>query len=212
MDKFFKKPKVLIPAFIIAVFAVIITIRISGTSSPPIDGSSFAQTVVSVPTLVSVKEATYKSEIHSPDGTMKVVMNKILKSQSMADYTFSVSEVSAANGKIILSKSLGENEAMQIPENSWSPDNKYLFLKENDSGKLSFYVLKATGETMAAGKEYIDVVPLFDSKKYGYNLSDITGWDSNSLLHIFTVSENGTRGPSFWFDVEGKYFSILSSR
>lgn len=212
MDKFFKKPKVFIPTFIIAVFAVIITIRLSSTSSPPLNGFSSAQIVLPVPTLVPIQDASFKTEVHSPDGAWKVVLEKIVKSQVLAKYTIFVAEISGANEKIIFSKTLDENKAIQIPENSWSPDNKYLLLKENDSGKLSFFVLKATGETFTDGKEYIDVVSLFDSKKYGYNLSDITGWDSDILLHIFTVSENGTRGPSFWFDVEGKYFSILSSR
>ena len=203
--------KFFIPTFIIAVLIVVFSIQLSQSSSL-LSGFSLAETILPVPTLVPIKEAIYKSEVHSPDGLMKIVMNKTFKTQTLVNYTVTVSEVSATFEKIIFSKNLGENQAIQIPDNSWSPDNKYLFLKENDNGKLSFFVFKATGESFADGKEYIDVVPLFDDKKYGVQLSDITGWDSNSLLHIFTVKENDTTGPSFWFDVESKNFYILGSR
>lgn len=212
MVRFFNKPVFLIPTIIIAILAVIFTRQLSGNSSSLLSRLSFAETFLSIPTLVPIQVASYKTEIHSPDGTMKVVMNKTIKNQTLANYTFSVSEVSGANEKIIFSKTPDENQAIQIPVNSWSPDNKYLFLKENDKSYLSFMVFKANGESFADGKEYIDVVPLFDEKKFGYNLSDITGWDSNILLHIFTVNENGTKGPSYWFDVEGKIFYILGSR
>ena len=202
----------MIPTIIIAILAVIFTRQLSSNSSSLLSGLSFAETILSSPTPVPVQEVTYKSEVYSPDGTMKVVMNKTSKNQTLANYTFTVSEVSGTNEKIIFSKTLGENQEIQIPENSWSPDNKYLFLKENDISYLSFMVFKANGESFADGSEFIDVVPLFEEKKFGYNLSDITGWDSNNLLHIFTVKENGTKGQSYWFDVGGKIFYILGSR
>lgn len=212
MTKFFKKPRFFIPTFTIAVLALIFTIQLSSTSLSLLNGFSLAETILPVPTLVPIKETIYKSEVHSPDGSMKIVVKKTFNTQTSANYTATVSEVSATLEKIIFSKNLGENQAIQIPDNSWSPDNKYFFLKENDNGKLSFFVFKATGETFSDGKEYIDVVPLFEDKKYGFQLSEITGWDSNNLLHIFTVKGDDTRGSSFWFDVESKNFYILGSR
>lgn len=212
MAKFYKKPKFFIPTFIIAVLVVIFTIQLSSNSSSLLSGFSFAETIFPIPTLVPIKEASSKSEVHSPDGTMKIVMNKTTTPQTLANYTFTVSEISGTNGKIIFSTTLGEDQVMQISDNSWSPDNKYLFLKENDNGKLSFFVFKKTGETFADGSKYLDVVTLFEDKKFESKLSDITGWDSDILLHVFTLKDNGTKGPSFWFDVEGKNFYTLGSR
>lgn len=211
MAKIFNKPRFFIPTFIIAVLAIIFTIQLSRSSSL-LSGFSFAETILPVPTLVPVKEVSYKSEVHSPDGTMKIVMEKTTRPQALSNYILTVSEMSGANKKIILSNTLGESQEIQIPDNSWSPDNKYLFVKENDNGKLSFFIFKATGESFSDGKEFIDAVPLFEDKKYEFKLSDITGWDSNNLLHVFTVKADSTKGPSFWFDVEGKNFYILGSR
>lgn len=212
MANFLRKPRFFIFTFIIAILAVTITLQLSRNTPALLSGSSSAETILSIPTLVSVKEATYKSEVHSPDGTMKVVMKKTSKTQTSATFTFTVSEVSGTNEKIIFGKTLGENQAMQIPDNSWSPDNKYLFLKEDDNRKLSFFVLRASGESFADGKEYIDVVPQFEDKKNGFKLIDITGWDSDNLLHVFTAKEDGAQGPSFWFDVDSRSFYILGSR
>ncbi|MBI3379272.1 hypothetical protein HY029_00795 [Candidatus Gottesmanbacteria bacterium] len=212
MAKFLITPKVFISTFIIAIFAVVFTIQLSNTSSMLFNRFSFANTILPVPTLVPIKEASKTSEVHSPDGKMKIVMDKTTRPQALANYTITVSEISGTNKKIILSRTLGENQSIQIPDNSWSPDNKYLFLKETDKDKVSFFVFKSTGESFADGKQYIDVVPLFENKKYEYKLSDITGWDSNNLLHVYTVKGDGTKGPSFWFDVEGKNFYILASR
>lgn len=212
MVTFDKKPFfIFVPVFAALVLVALFTIRLSDSSGSLGNGLSLAKNIP-IPTVVQVQAKTDTTEVHSPDGSMKIVVKKTFNTQTLANYTVSVSEVSATFEKIIFSKNLGENQAIQIPDNSWSPDNKYLFLKENDNGKLSFFVLKATGGVFSDGKEYIDVVPLFEDKKYGFRLSDITGWDSNSLLHVFTVSENDTKGPSFWFDVESKNFSVLGRR
>lgn len=209
MAKFFQKPKYILP--ILALVVISSVFFASRLSNPKDNASSISQAsnLQIFPTKVP-PEST--AEVHSADGKMKVVMKKISKiGSNLSTFTFTASDINAGNPKVVFTTTLPDSQNMEIPANSFSPDNKYLFLKENDRGKLSFFVFKATGETFTDGKEYIDVVPLFESKKYEFLLSDITGWDSNNLLHIFTVKGNDTRGPSFWFDVEGKSFSILGS-
>ena len=97
-----------------------------------------------------------------------------------------------------------------MPANSWSPDNKYLFFEENDSSNLSFFVFKADGTKFAKGEIYIDMIPLFDTKS-GNKIVDVTGWDADTLLHVFTVSDKW-RGPSYWFDLDSRNFLMLGTR
>lgn len=212
MANFLKQPKFFIPTFIIATFAVIIAVQLSKSSSPNLSGFSSAGTILPVPTLVPIKEVTYKSEVHSPDGTMKIVLDKVFKSQTSINHIVTVSKTTGTDKKVILTKTFGENRTIQLPQNSFSPDNKYIFLKEKDKDMFSFYVYKASGELFTDGKEYVEVIPLFEDKKYGLKLSDITGWDSNTLLHIFTEKENSAQGPSFWFDTENYAFYQLGHR
>lgn len=212
MAKFIRKSKFIITTIIIGLLAVIIAIQLSGTSSFILNKFSRAESVLPTPTSIPVKEEVYKSEVHSADGTMKISLEKKANSKFLANYKLTASDISGAKEAVILSTTLSENKEIQIPRNSWSPDNKYLFLKENEGGKLSFFVFKATKELFPDGKEFIDVVPLFDGKKYELKLSEITGWDSNTLLHVFTQKLDGTKGPSFWFDVDNNSFYQLGSR
>lgn len=214
MVQFFRKPKYLISTFIIGLIAVIIAIQLSGTSIFILNKFSRAESVLPVPTLTPTpaKDAVYKSKVHSADGTMKIVLEKKIQSKFLTNYKLTASDISGEKEVVILSTTLSENKEIQIPRNSWSPDNKYLFIKENEEGKLSFFVFRSTKELFPDGKEFIDVLPLFDNKKYELRLSDITGWDSNTLLHVFTQKLDGSKGPSFWFDVESKSFYQLGSR
>lgn len=210
MAKFYKKKNFILPVLLLIVISLFFFSGKLSNTSEKISSISSAQNLQLFPTKAPGETTT---EVHSADGEMKVVMKKVNKIDSdFTTYTFTVSDISGDSPKTIFTTTLGENQAIQIPDNSFSPDNKYLFLKEIDSSKLSFFVFKASGETFSEGRDFIDVVPLFEDKKYESKLSDITGWDSDTLLHIFTVKEDNLRGPSFWFDVESKNFYKLGSR
>ncbi len=151
-------------------------------------------------------------EVHSPDGKMKVVVDKKEQSGGSTLYTFNVSDISGTDSKTIFSKTLPPGQEVSVPENSFSPNNRYLFLKEKDTSGATFLVFKANGEVFQDGQNYIDVVSLFDAKKTGYKLQDVTGWDSDNLLHVFTVKDNGEKGPSFWFEIPDGAVIQLASR
>lgn len=153
--------------------------------------------------------ANQKAEVHSPDGLVKVVLQKEV-TDGVARYTVTTSDIDGSNPVIILAKSTLTSESITIPANSWSPDDKLLFLKDEISTASSARVFKASGETFTAGEQYLDVNALFDAKKTGFTISDVTGWDSPTLLHIYTMADATTLGPAFWFDVPSKSFLRLA--
>lgn len=206
MASFYKSGKFVVFSLLVSLIIIsFIVNRLSNSVS--MSNVSSAQNFRAVPTKVPAFDPI---EVHSPDGKMKVIMEK-MRENAQSTFTFTVSDINGDNPKTILKKTLAENQNMFVSPNTFSPDNKYLFLKEEDSQSLSFFVFKTSGEPFSDGSNYIEVVPLFEKKKTGFQLSDITGWDSDTLLHVFTTSDKG-RGPSYWFDLSGRNFLMLGSR
>jgi len=147
--------------------------------------------------------AVSQGEVHSPDGSMNLVMKKVVTGESAA-YSFYVTGNSAQN-LLIFSKTITNGE-MSIPGNSWSPDNKYLFIKGKEGTVSNYLVFKANGENFADGNKYVDVAALYAQKKMDSVLTDVTGWDAPGLLHVFTT------GPSFWFELGSNAFLQLANK
>ena len=169
-------------------------------------------TDISNVTTVDVDGMSQSYEVHSPDGEMNLIM-RATANNSEITYTFSVEDKDKKGKKTIFTKSLSQEFSMSLPPNSWSPDNKYVFIKQTSPQSFSdYFVFKADGEPFAGGEEYISVVPAFNSKVTNYTLSEVTGWDSPSLLHIFTDNGNNEQGPSYWFGIPGGWTSQLSHR
>ncbi len=156
-----------------------------------------------VASLVAADELNVVSQ-DSPDGKMTVTMNK-LTVKSETTYSFYIAK------KRLFSKILGSSARMSIPYNTWSPDDVYLFLKEDDKNVSSYYVFKASGASFTNQLAYIDISDLFTSRYPQYILTEVTGWAAPDLLIINTMGEDGKIGPSFWFDIPSQSFIQLST-
>ncbi len=150
------------------------------------------------------------TQVHSSDGKMNLVMHTI-NQNGIQNLTFTVSDIKGNNPKVIFNRSVKLPESMMIPPNTWSPDNKNLFLEEKSAqGERNFFVFKATGEKFTQDDAYLDVGTLFTAKKPEYALYDATGWASETLLIILTRDGNGQKGPSYWFDITSRSFIQLA--
>lgn len=145
-------------------------------------------------------------EVHSPDGTMKVIMRSKKDQSGLTTYSFFIADILGQNEKYLFTRTVSQGQSMVIPENSWSPDNNYLFLRENKPSSFDILVFKSSGESFSDGKKYIDVLSLFDNNKIKYNIKDITGWDSPTLLHVKTEKN------PYWFDITTNSFMQLVQR
>lgn len=142
------------------------------------------------------------TEVHSADGEMKIFMKKT--GTIPATFDFYVTGDGLDN-TLVYSKTLTDSY-FTIPANSWSPDNKYFFIKENDSTSSSYFLFKEKGDSFIDGSSYIDISEIFSKKLINYSLKDVTGWDAPGLLHVLTS------GPSFWFDIGSEAFLQLVTR
>lgn len=146
---------------------------------------------------------TVKEQVHSPDGKLNLIMEKTMKENGETDYSFFISDIPETNKRLVFNKTLAKGE-MSVPKNTWSPDNNYFFLKENDDLTTTFLVFKASGEKFSGEQQYLDVFSLFAQRKIQYDFKEVTGWDSETLLHVTT------NGPNFWFEVPSKSFIQLA--
>lgn len=153
-----------------------------------------------LPASVKVQTASKQNgQVLSADGTMKILMKKV-----GSTYSFFVSNANGKNSKLIFTKTINSKDEIYIPQNTFSPSNKYFFLKEKVGIKNDVLVFKTSGSIFSNGQQYLTPVSVFEKRSFTYSITDITGWDDPTLLHVKTT------GPNFWFDVESGSFVQLS--
>lgn len=152
-----------------------------------------------------------ESVVVSPNGKAVLTMKQQDSSQGKT-YSFFATTKEDASPSAIFSKTVDYTNSIQVPFNTWSPDNKYLFLKENIGSASAYYVIQSSGALFDSDKPALDVDSLFLAKFTEYDIEEITGWASETLLIVNTKNKNGNTGPSFWFEIPSRAFIRLSTR
>ena len=140
-------------------------------------------------------------------GNLDGSKNLILEKQGTADelnYSLYVLEKENNYKTFLFNKTTSGNHEINLPINAWSPDDKYVFIKEPSK---VFTVWNTKGEGLSS-----NVSELFKAKYEDLILADITGWAAPDLLIVNTKTETGDIGPSLWFDLNSKSFIGLSTR
>ncbi len=160
---------------------------------------------------ITTQAAPQISTVEAPDGSHILTM-KEEKGKNAVTHTLSISTESDSSQKQIFSKTLEEGSALSIPANTFSPDDKYVFLKESGKNGVSYIVLASSGDPITQDNQTITFSDLFAKKLPDYKITDVTGWASPTLIVINTNKLDGTQGPSFWFEVPTQSFILLSTR
>ncbi len=148
----------------------------------------------------------------SPNGSKTLVMKTMKKVSGVTTYSFFVAPDATTSGKLIYTKTPSSKISMSIPFNTWSPDNKYFFIREVGGAQPDTLVFKASGENFPDGQQFLDINPLFEAKKSGFVMGEVTGWAAPTLLIVNTkAADQATLGPSFWFDISRKSLIRLST-
>ena len=158
----------------------------------------------------TLTKVTVSSQI-SPDGTKEVVMKITQNPDNTETYNFSVVDVGSSIETHIYTWILDPAKSMLIPFNTWSSDDQYFFVQQNTGSTKSVFVFKTDGSPFANGSNYLDVTDLFIKANTGNNFDEATGWASGTLIIINTVNTDGTKGPSYWFEVPSQAVIQLST-
>lgn len=180
--------------FVGAGTAVLVRPQSTSTATTP-------QIVIASAPVVTAPPADTR-EVHASDGTMNLTLVK-----SGAEESLFISDIAGGNKHQIFQKTYSYG-GITLPANSWSPDNKYVFVEEQEGGVTTFLVMKASGEPFADGKSTIDVGALFTEKLKELKLTTITGWAAPTLLFV-TTTKDGTKSATYWFDVDYRNFLLL---
>ena len=84
------------------------------------------------------------TSVTSPDGLMTLTMKKE-KAQDGITYTFLTTYSKTGIQNNIFTKTVSSGDTLSIPANTFSPDDKYIFLKEENSGQIDFFVVTKSG-------------------------------------------------------------------
>jgi hypothetical protein len=150
-------------------------------------------------------EASQLTSVDSPDGTQTISM-KTSKESGMTTYSFT------NGGKEIFTDTVDPSISFSIPENTFSPDNKYVFLKETGGGGSSFFALTASGDSSTQNNQTANITSLFAAKYPNLKIQDTTGWGGINLIVFNTLNTDGSRGPSFWFEMPSHAIIQLANR
>lgn len=149
----------------------------------------------------------------SSDGTKQITM-ETQNNNGEKNYSFFVTPTSEDSQKKqpFFSKTVDADTSFLIPFNTFSTNNKYLFLQRKDKNQTDFLVFDVSGQLITKENQYIDISSLFKKYTSVYTLHQVTGWASNTLLIIESSKNDNSPGPSFWFDVTNQSFIQLSTR
>ncbi len=163
-----------------------------------------------IPTPLNIPKPQVTTQF-SPDGT-KLLTQTVTTNKDLAKtFTYSTSDADGSNQRTIYTNSSGASATMSIPFNTWSPDDKYVFLAKNSFSGNEAVVLRADGQQITETDANFNVRTIFDAKNTGNVYDETTGWASETLLIINTTLQDGTKGPSYWLEIPSKAIIQLST-
>jgi len=143
--------------------------------------------------------------VRSGDGKVALAAVGRKLTDGSVNYTFKTTDREKDVESVLFEKIVGPGVSFTIPLNSWSPDNKQLFVEVKNGADISYLVFKADGSKYG-DLDYLNVNEYWEKSKNAYTIRTITGWEGNDLLSVKTVE-----GPSFWFVVSSRNFLRLRS-
>lgn len=147
----------------------------------------------------------------SPDGTKELSMTVTTNTDSTKTYLFATSNIDGSNQKIVYTLA-NTTDLMNIPFNTWSPDDVYLFITRNTSLGDEAFVIRADGQPVSETESTSNVTTIFTAKNTGNIYQETTGWASNTLLIVNTRHQDGSKGPSYWVEIPSDAVIELSTQ
>lgn len=131
----------------------------------------------SIPVVITPVQTEAFNYMDSPDGTMtlKLISNSLFvssKSDGQERQIYKNEEINSHN--------------LEIPFNTWSPDNVYIFLKEKTPSINNYLVFQSSGNLFSNNLPYMSIQELFKINVPNYSITDVTGWAAPNLLIINT--------------------------
>jgi len=152
-------------------------------------------------------------QVRSPDGAKKLSLQSLsYYTATQSSHILKTADSTGEDSHIVYKAVLPIEAEIRLPENSWSPDNKFVFVFQEVPGGFEVLLFHADGQLYSDGASYVDVTDEFRVALPESRLRDVTGWDDPALLHVMTYNTDGEVGPSYRFDVWSRNFYRISHR
>ncbi len=115
----------------------------------------------------------------------------------------------AVKNTVIYTAHTGSVTVLSLPANTWSPNNKYLFIKEVNPVVTTYLVMKGDGTPFGKDLPSLDVASYFAANYPGATITEVTGWASPYLLVVNIKNAAGAK-QSLWFDITSHHFIPLA--
>jgi hypothetical protein len=193
------KIKVSIFILIITFLTFIITSEINSKKNKTLTTSA-------APSVVSPIETEATNSMASPDGTKTLTIEK-----KDNFYTIFVSSNSDGKKVQIFRKEKINSSQLEIPYNTWSPDNIYFFLKERNSSVDDYLVFQSSGELFFNNLPYLLIQEPFKINTPNFTIEEVTGWAAPNLIIVNTKQNDSDSKVSFWYEVPSQAFIQLGT-
>ena len=161
--------------------------------------------------LAQSEKETPDTEVTSPDGKWKAVLKED-EIESGKSYKLFIKNLEDETQKQVFFETLPKSASLVVPPNTFSSDNKFVFLVETDGSSKTYLVLRSSGDDLLQDMKVVEVSSLFYAKYTDFVITDVTGWAGPTLLIVNTDKAEGGIGPSFWFDLSNHSFTRLTTR
>ncbi len=162
-------------------------------------------------TLEQITQSETKEDVLSPNGKMTLTVKNVRKTDIISQIFFTTTDTNETPVQIYSADS-SSGRTILIPYNTFSPDNKYVFLKTGTSDKPEYLVLRTDGKNIQDDDKGVEITKLFYEKYPELIITDVTGWGGIGLIVVNADYKEGKVGPSFWFDLSNFSFIKLSTR
>lgn len=189
--------------WLLVILIVVVIGAFFGLSKQSDNGlSSKAQStnIVEVPADTPLVEAT------NSEGDLKLVGVSRRAEEGRISYAFKVKDEKKGTDLPLYTTIADPGSSIAIPQNSWSPDYKQVFIKTSGPSGEDYYLFKASGEPYADGKKYIAVGDYWSATNTTNKVNKVSGWAGPDLLMVYTTKEDGTEGPAYWFVTSTRKF------
>ena len=149
--------------------------------------------------VIPTMEAPKLLKVSSGDGKMKLHMSSQASKEGTVSYVFTVENVEADKKWPLFEKTVLAEDSMEIPANSWSPDNKQLFIQSIEGGVVRYYVFKTDNSLYKDETQYLDVYASWIKGGYKGKIKTVSGWAGPDLLVVYSTLADGSKGPLFWY-------------
>ncbi len=174
-------------------------------------GKIFTLFTTTIPTPTPLLPQPIITSQISPDGTKQLIMTVTTNKDTSKMYKFTTANADGTNQQLIYSVIYSSQDTMSIPFDTWSPDDKYIFVTHTSQSGTEALVFQANGQPLDQTIPFLNLSTFFTTKNTGNSYSETTGWASETLLIINAKTHNNSIF-SYWIELPDKAIIPLSSQ